>query len=70
MAVRLRPMAMPSQYSRQHVVDTLNRLGYTQLAEEASRVLPDPVDSKQLEALGVQYGLTLDELVSQTGGSP
>ncbi len=32
------------QYSRQHVVNVLHRLGYTELADEASRDLPDPVD--------------------------
>jgi hypothetical protein len=63
-------MAMPSQYSRQHVVDMLNSLGYTQLAEEASRILPDPVDSDQLEALGIKHGLTLNDIISQMGGSP
>ena len=63
-------MVTPSQFSRQHVVDVLNRLGYTQAAEEASRVLPDPVDIDQLEALGVRYGVTHDDLVSEMGGSP
>ena len=63
-------MGSPSQFSRQHVVDVLNRMGYTQLAEEASRVLPDPVDISQLEELGVEHGLTHDDLISEMGGSP
>jgi hypothetical protein len=63
-------MARPSQFSRQQVVDVLHRLGYTELAEEVSRVLPDPVDSDRLEALGIQCGLTRDDLISQMGGSP
>ena len=63
-------MPMPSQFSRQHVIDTLNRLGYTEAAEEASRVLPDPVDRDRLEALAIQYGLSRDDLISQMGGSP
>lgn len=63
-------MARPNQYSRQHVIDVLNSAGYTQLAEEASRILPDPVGVDQLEALGVQYGITLDDLISRMGGSP
>ena len=63
-------MATPSQFSKQHVIDLLNRLGHKELAEEASRVLPDQVDLDQLEALGLQYGLTRDELISQMGGSP
>ena len=58
------------QYSRQHVIDLLNRLGYTQLAEEASRVLPDPVDTDRVSAWWVQHGLSHDDLISQMGGSP
>jgi hypothetical protein len=63
-------MVMPRQFSRQHVIDVLNRLGYTELAEEASRVLPDPVDINQVEELGLQHGLTHDDLISRMGGSP
>jgi hypothetical protein len=70
MTVKLRPMVMPRQFSRQHVIDVLNRLGYTELAEEASRVLPDPVDVDQLQKLGAQHGLTLNDLISEMGGSP
>jgi len=58
------------QYSRQHVIDLLNRLGHTQLAEEASRVLPDPVDADQVSAWWMQNGLSHDDLISQMGGSP
>ncbi|MGD0559268.1 MAG: hypothetical protein ABSA93_30370 [Streptosporangiaceae bacterium] len=58
------------QYSRQHVIDLLNRLGHKQLAEEASRVLPDPVDADAVATWGMQHGLTHDDLVSQMGGSP
>jgi hypothetical protein len=32
------------QYSRQYVIDILKRLGYGELADEALRELPDPVD--------------------------
>jgi hypothetical protein len=63
-------MVMPSQLSRQHVIDLLKRLGYAELAEEASRVLPDPVDINQVEELGFRHGLTHDELISRMGGSP
>ena len=63
-------MVMPTQFSRQHVIEVLNRVGYTELAEEASRVLPDPVDVDQLGELGTQYGVTLDDLISRMGGSP
>jgi hypothetical protein len=58
------------QYSRQHVIDVLNRLGYKQLAQEASRVLPDPVDAEQAATWGMQHGLTHDDLISRMGGSP
>lgn len=58
------------QYSRQHVVDVLNRLGYAQVAEEASRDLPDPVDADWLAEWSLQHGLTHDDLVSHMGGSP
>ena len=58
------------QYSRQHVVDLLNRLGHKQLAEEASRVLPDPVDTNHLANWYLQHGLSVDDLISQAGGGP
>jgi hypothetical protein len=58
------------QYSMQHVVDVLHRLGYTQLAEEASRVLPDPVDADRLMEWAMQHGLSHDDLISRSGGSP
>jgi hypothetical protein len=63
-------MSMPTQFSRQHVIDVLNRVGYTELAEEASRVLPDPVDFDQLEQLVIRYGVTRDDLINRMGGSP
>jgi hypothetical protein len=58
------------QYSRQYVVDSLRRLGYSQLADEALRELPDPVDLDELQAWSMRYGLSRDELISRMGGSP
>jgi hypothetical protein len=58
------------QYSRQYVVDELNRLGYAELADEASRDLPDPVDINRLMAWGTQHGLSQDDVISRMGGSP
>jgi hypothetical protein len=58
------------QYSRQHVVDRLNRLGHEELAVEASRDLPDPVDINPLETWCIQHGIPKDEVMSQMGGSP
>jgi hypothetical protein len=63
-------MPMPQQYSRQYVVDLLNRLGLKDQADRASRDLPDPVDAHRLEAWCVQHGLTYDYLISRMGGSP
>ncbi len=37
------------QYSRQDVADVLRHAGFSELADEASRVLPDPVDLDQLQ---------------------
>jgi hypothetical protein len=65
-------IAMPSQqqYSRQYAVDLLKRLGYRDLADEALRELPDPVDAHRLGAWCAQHGLSLDEAISRMGGSP
>lgn len=63
-------MIAMQQYSRQHVIDLLNRMGHTQLAEEASRALPDPADVDQISAWLMQHGLTRDALISEMGGSP
>lgn len=56
--------------SRQDVVDVLRTLRYPELADEASRELPDPVDFNRLENWMMQHGLSLDAMVSQMGGSP
>lgn len=60
----------PEQFSRQHVVDTLRHAGWPDLADEASRTLPDPVDAAHLEAWGIQHGISYDVLQSRFGGSP
>ena len=61
---------MAEQYSRRHLVDLLNRLGHVQLAEEASRALPEVVDADWLAEWLIQHGLTHDYMISQMGGSP
>jgi len=48
---------------------TLRRTGFAEAAEEALRVLPDPVEGDQIAAFLARYGITLDELVSRTGGT-
>ena len=56
--------------TRQHVVDVLRKAGLPQMADEALRDLPDPVDSEQVAAWAVPYGVSMDELTSRMGGSP
>ena len=56
--------------SRQDVVDVLHTLRYPELADEAARDLPDPVDFNRLENWAIQHGLSRDAIVSQMGGSP
>ena len=58
------------QYSRPEIVATLRRAGFAEAADEALRVLPDPVDTDQIEAFCHQHNLTTDDLISQMGGSP
>lgn len=55
--------------SRQWVVDVLNRTGYAEAAEDASRVLPESVELKQLEEFGDRHGISRSELVSRMGGT-
>jgi hypothetical protein len=58
------------QLTMQHVVDVLRKAGLPQMADEALRDLPDPVDSEQVAAWAVPYGVSMDELTSRMGGSP
>jgi hypothetical protein len=55
--------------SKQWAIDLLNRMGYTEAAEEATRVLPDPFELKQLEELSDRHGISRSELVSGMGGT-
>ncbi len=58
------------QVARQHVADILRIAGLSELAEEAHRVLPDPVEYNHAARFLAQYGITKDELISCLGGSP
>jgi len=58
------------QVPRQHVVDILRMVALPELAEEAYRVLPDPVEYDHAERFLAQHGITKDELISRRGGSP
>ena len=56
--------------SRKSVVDLMNQLGYSEAAEEASRVLPEQVDLKQVQEFGDRHGISRSELESRMGSSP
>jgi hypothetical protein len=58
------------QLTRQHVVDVLRKAGLPEVADEARRDLPDPVDSEQVTAWAVPYGINMGDLISRMGGSP
>ena len=58
------------QVARQHVVDVLRTAGLPQVADEASRSLPDPVDIERAAQFLQRYGITKDVLISRMGGSP
>lgn len=61
--------AVPT-FDRKHVVDLLRRTGYPKAADEASRVLPDPVHVEDARTFCRQHQIHLDDLVSGMGGSP
>jgi hypothetical protein len=44
--------------------------GLPDLADEARRVLPDPVEYDHAARFLAQHGITKDELISRRGGSP
>ena len=47
----------------------LRRTGFPEVADEARRVLPDPIDDPQIAAFLAPYGVTMDELASRMGGT-
>jgi len=58
------------EVSRQHVVHILRVAGLPDLADEAQRVLPDPVEYDYAARFLARHGITKDELISLRGGSP
>jgi hypothetical protein len=58
------------QYSRQELVRIMRQTGYGELADEAERVLPDPVGIGQLETFANSHGVNREEFTSAMGGSP
>lgn len=61
---------MAVQATRQEIVRVLRKTGFTEVADEALKRLPDPVDFDQVAGFLAPYGITKDELISRMGGSP
>jgi hypothetical protein len=57
----------PEQYSRQLVVDVLRHAGWPELADEASRTLPDPVNVTRLEGWAMEHGISFEDVKSRFG---
>jgi hypothetical protein len=55
---------------KQDVVDMLRRTGFAEVADEASRALPDPVDPGQAAEFLQSHRVATDELINRMGGSP
>ncbi len=58
------------QLTRQHVVNTLRTAGLSEMADDAQRDLPDPVESERVAAWAARYGVNMGELMDRMGGSP
>ena len=58
------------QVTREHVVGILRMAALPDLAEEAHRVLSDPVEYNDAARFLFRYGITKDDLISRMGGSP
>ncbi|HZD64670.1 MAG TPA: hypothetical protein VE152_01075 [Acidimicrobiales bacterium] len=58
------------QYRKEDVANVLRRAGRGELAEEAMRDLPDPVDLGYVVAWGARHGVTREGLISEMGGNP
>lgn len=61
---------MAMEVTRQHVINILHKAGFPEEAEEAGRVLPDPVELDDVVRWAAQHGIYHDQLVSWMGGSP
>jgi len=56
--------------AKRGIVELLRRAGHPEVAEEADRSLPDPVELEIAAEFGMRHGITRDELISRMGGSP
>ncbi|HEY2521426.1 MAG TPA: hypothetical protein VGJ19_15040 [Streptosporangiaceae bacterium] len=52
------------------MVDLLRTAQLPEVADEANRTLPDPVEYDDAANFLGRYGITKDELISRVGGSP
>lgn len=59
----------PEHYSRQLIVDVLRDAGWPELADEASRTLPDPVDITRFEEWSIEHGFSFDDVKDRFGSS-
>jgi hypothetical protein len=58
------------EYEKQWVIESLRRLGYGDVADEAERVLPSEVPEEELLKFADKNGISRGELISRMGGSP
>ena len=56
--------------SRQHLVEVLRRTGLTEVAAEALRTLPDPIERPELDRFCRDHGLSAQSLMERLGASP
>jgi hypothetical protein len=63
-------MADTSEVSRQWLVATLRRVGMESAAEAAARELPNLMPYDQAAKFCEQHGISLDDMISDMGGSP
>ena len=64
---RIRELVVTMPYPRQHFASLLRRTGFPEIADEALRILPDPVDKDQIPAFLAPYAISTDELVNRMG---
>jgi hypothetical protein len=61
---------MADHPSKQSVLDVMRRLGMQAQIPEAERLLPDPVDVQRDGDLLARFGLGVDAVINDLGGSP
>lgn len=67
-------MPMPAlgdmHFRRETFIKDLARWGYPQLAERATRELPEEFDGVEADAWAQRVGISWDDVRSRMGGSP